>query len=365
MAPTFLPLVAAAAGLLLLAGCAGPVDEHAAATTAPTSTAPLTKANALADPKSYVGQSTARLASPAITPVEADPAQSLPAVVQSHDRTGEVKVTVTSTARIVAFDGAGSIASTVYGLGLGDHLVGRDVATTIPGTGKLPLVTSPDGQSINIESVLKLRPTVVVTDGSVGPLDVVQQLRDSHIPVVFVTNDSSFQGASELARQVGAALGVEKAGELLATRISAQITKEVATIAAIAPADPAQKLRMAFLYLRGDSGIFYLFGEGSGAETLIDALAGVDAAKEIHWSGMKPMTDEALVAMNPDLILVMTDGLKSVGGVDGLLQKKPAVGLTSAGRNKRFVDMADGEILSFGPRSADVLGALARAVYAP
>jgi len=27
--------------------------------------------------------------------------------------------------------------------------------------------------------------------------------------------------------------------------------------------------------------------------------------------------------------------------------------------------MADGDILSFGPRSADVLDALARAVYAP
>jgi len=29
------------------------------------------------------------------------------------------------------------------------------------------------------------------------------------------------------------------------------------------------------------------------------------------------------------------------------------------------VDMADGEILAFGPRTADVLDALARAVYAP
>jgi len=69
--------------------------------------------------------------------------------------------------------------------------------------------------------------------------------------------------------------------------------------------------------------------------------------------------------MNPDVILVMTDGLKSVGGVDGLLAKKPAVALTDAGKHKRIVDMADGEILSFGPRSADILDALSRAIYAP
>ena len=77
------------------------------------------------------------------------------------------------------------------------------------------------------------------------------------------------------------------------------------------------------------------------------------------------MTDEALVAMDPQLILVMTEGLQSVGGIDGLIASKPAVGLTAAGQQRRFVDMADGDILSFGPRSAAVLEALARAIYAP
>jgi iron complex transport system substrate-binding protein len=61
----------------------------------------------------------------------------------------------------------------------------------------------------------------------------------------------------------------------------------------------------------------------------------------------------------------MTDGLASAGGVDGLLDAKPAIALTRAGQNKRFVDMAVGEILSFGPRTAAVLDALARAIYAP
>jgi iron complex transport system substrate-binding protein len=122
---------------------------------------------------------------------------------------------------------------------------------------------------------------------------------------------------------------------------------------------------MLFLYLRGGSGIFYLFGEESGADELIHGLSGVDVAGEIGWDGMKPMTDEALVAADPDLVLVMTDGLASAGGVDGLLASKPALALTTAGRNRRFVDMADGVVLGFGPRSAAVLDALARAVYAP
>jgi iron complex transport system substrate-binding protein len=122
---------------------------------------------------------------------------------------------------------------------------------------------------------------------------------------------------------------------------------------------------MIFLYLRGGSGIYYLFGEESGAGDLVRGLAGVDVAREIGWTGMQPMTDEAIIAANPDLILVMTDGIESAGGIDELLQAKPAIGLTNAGQNRRFVDMADGDILSFGPRSAAILDALARAIYAP
>lgn len=80
---------------------------------------------------------------------------------------------------------------------------------------------------------------------------------------------------------------------------------------------------------------------------------------------MQPMTDEALVAANPDLILAMTAGIESVNGVDGLIAEKPAVAVTRAGENRRVVDMEDGAILSFGPRAAEVLDALARAIYAP
>ena len=103
----------------------------------------------------------------------------------------------------------------------------------------------------------------------------------------------------------------------------------------------------------------------TGSDALATSLGAVDVAAEIGWVGARPMTDEALVAADPDLFLVMTSGLESVGGVDALIAAKPAIALTRAGANRRFVDMADGQILSFGPRTPDVLEALAKAVYAP
>jgi len=270
-------------------------------------------------------------------------------------------VTVSDTSRVLALDLAGSIAATIAGLGYADRLVGRDITTTFSGTEDLPLVTS-GGHTVNAEAILALRPTLVITDGTIGPRDVLEQLREAGITVVFVENTPSFAGAAQLALDVAAAIGVD--GQALADRISADVEAKIAEIAAIAPAE-GERVRMLFLYLRGGAGIYYLFGEESGADQLIEGLAGTDVAGEIGWDGMKPMTDEALVAADPDLVLVMTEGLESAGGVDGLLASKPALALTTAGRNHRIVDMADGVVLGFGPRSAAVLDALARAVYAP
>lgn len=360
---------AAASGLLvvaalLLGGCAGDAAATGTRQAAPADTRPLAELDLVADPRAHVGESTAVIGDAHIVPVADDPASSLPATVTSRDAGGDVTVEVTDASRVVALDIAGSVAATVWGLGFGDTLVGVDQSSVFPGAEGLPVVTS-GAHTVNAEAVIALAPTLVLTDGTVGPRDVVEQLRDVGIAVVFVENEPSFEGAADLARQVAAAYGAPEAGEALAARIAAEVDAKIAEIAAIAPRAEGDRVRMLFLYLRGTSGVYYLFGEESGADRLIEALGGVDVAGELGWSGMRPLTDEAMVAADPDLILVMTGGLESVGGVDGLLQTKPAIALTKAGEHRRFVDMADGQVLSFGPRSALVLDALARAIYAP
>lgn len=352
--------LALAAGLI---GCAAQAETTASAGPAEPLPA-LSQLVTLDDPRSWEGPSTAILDDVVVDPVAENPAASLPVTVTSHDQTGDVDVTIDDTSRLVVMDRAGSLAATVWGLGLGELLVGRDAATTFPGTEHLPVVTG-SGHTVDLERVISLEPTLVLTDGSIGPRDVVEQLRDVGIPVVFLDNDPSFEGSSQLARDVAAALGAPDAGELLAQRIEAEVAAVSTEIAAIAPADPADRVRMLFLYVRGAAGVYYLFGEESGADTLIEALGGVDVAGELGWEGMRPMTDEAMAAADPDLILVMSHGIESAGGVDGLLAEKTALAVTSAGQHRRFVDMDDTQVLSFGPHSAGVLTALARAVYAP
>lgn len=322
---------------------------------------PLSELETLSNPAGYFGESTAIIAQEAIEPIAENPKPELPVTVTDSQGT---RVTVTDASRILTVDIYGSLSATVFGLGLGDNVVGRDTSTSFPGSEDLPLVTQ-NGHQLNAEAILDLAPTVILTDTSVGPWDVILQMRESGIPVVVTDSHRNMDNVDDIILQVGEALGVPDEGQALADRVQGEIESKIAEIAEIVPADEADRVRMLFLYVRGTAGVYYMFGKESGADSLIQSLGGIDVATEIGWEGMRPVNAEALVEMKPDLILMMTKGLESVDGVDGLLERVPAVANTPAGINRRIVDMSDYQVLSFGPRTADVLDALARAIYAP
>lgn len=341
-----------------LAGCqafgADAGEGNAAATPSLADVTPL------ADPHSWEGPSTAVVASDPIDAVTTGE-QKLPVTVTDSQGT---EVTIDDSSRILALDIYGSLSRIVFELGLGDQVVGRDVSTGFPEAADLPLVTQ-NGHDLNAEAILDLAPTVILTDTSLGPWDTILQMRDAGIPVVVVDSHRAVDTVDDLVQQVADALGVPQRGTELATRTEAAIDAKIAEIDKVAPTDPADRLRMIFLYVRGQSGVYYLFGDESGADSLIESLGGIDVAGEIGWMGMRPVTDEALVSADPDLILMMTKGLESVDGVDGLLEAVPAIAQTTAGQKRRIVDMSDSEILSFGPEAAAILDALAVAIYAP
>jgi len=354
---------------VLLAGCAAALVAVLAACGGGTSRASggdsdggplLADVSPVSDPKAVTGESTAVVADARLDPIAHDPQPTLPATVTDTQGT---TVTVTDTSRILALDIYGSTSRIVYELGLGDNLVGRDISSSYAEVSDLPLVTT-NGHELNGEAILELAPTVIITDTSLGPWDVVLQMRDAGIPVVVVDSSRGMDNIGSLIQEVADALGVSDTGAKLAERTQQQVEAKIAEIAKIAPAD-GDRLRMVFLYVRGQAGVYYMFGKGSGADALIEALGGEDVATEIGWEGMRPVNDEGLVSAQPDLILMMTKGLESVGGVDGLLERLPAVANTPAGEHRRIVDMDDDEILSFGPTTADVLDALAVAIYAP
>jgi iron complex transport system substrate-binding protein len=290
----------------------------------------------------------------AVEPIGAKaPVPQLPARVTSADGR---PVVITDVSRVLAVNLSGTLAEIVFSLGLGDNVVGRDISTTFEQAKALPLVTK--AHDLSAEGVLALSPTLILTDKSMGPPEALEQLRGAGIPVVLVPEAWSLPEIYPRISAVAAALGVPGAGQQLIERTRA----EVAAALAEAPRRD-EPLKVAFLYLRGQAGVYLMGGRGSGADSMIEAIGAVDAGTAIGLERFRPLTSEGLIRAAPDVLVLMDGGLQSVGGISGVL-RVAGVEQTPAGQSRRIVSMDDGSLLSFGPRTGKVVRELARRVYA-
>lgn len=299
------------------------------------------------------GAGSATEAADVVEPLAGTPAPRLPVTVSSADGKD---VTVSSVDRVVPL--TGSLSEIVFTLGLGGKVVARDITATFEQAEKLPVVTR--AHDVSAESVLSLRPTVVLADTTTGPAEAVAQIRDAGIPLVVVEPAGELADVSRRIETVAAALGVPSAGDSLKRRTESRIAAVRETV----PARPEGGApRVAFLYLRGSASVYLLGGRESGASSLLEAAGAVDAGKASGLTkDFTAITSEALAEAAPDAILVMSKGLESVGGPDGLL-KIPGVAETPAGMDRRIVSIDDGVLLNYGPRTDRVLAELVDQLY--
>lgn len=343
-----------------LAGCAGPAANgvgagegtDAAANSANSGTSDGSGNDATAAPAAPAGHVSAQLPPAAPEVLVDDPSPQLPVTV---DWDGS-PVEVASADRILTLDRAGALSRMVWALGMGDRLVGRDTATDFPGAADLPQVT-PGGHTINAESILKLRPDVIITDGSIGPSRVLDTVADAGIAVVRIPDDRTPDTVAALAERVATTVGLGDHGESVGAEIVAKLDA-----ASREARDRADGRRMMVLYLRGTT-VAMIAGPDSGASSLIERLGGVDAAEGLGIDGsFTPLTPEALVKAAPDTVIVMSHGLESIGG-PAALNSLPGMAQTPAGANVSVLDVPDSQLLSFGPDTPRVIAAMADALY--
>lgn len=266
---------------------------------------------------------------------------------------------VTDLARVVVANG--DLTEVVFALGLGDRVVAADVSATYPpAAAALPKVGYQ--RTLSAEGILAQRPTLVLAGTTAGPPPVIEQVRAAGVPVVVLAPPDpsgvwtpTSPGAK--IRAVAAALGVPERGEELASQVDDEIDAAVAEGRAARTRPSA-----AFLYLRGTQ-VQLIAGDGSGVDTLLESAGAVDAASRAGLRGNAPMTPEALVAAAPEVLVVTTSGLESVGGLDGLLAL-PGVAQTPAGRDRRIIAFDDQYLIGGGPRTGEALAELVDGLHA-
>lgn len=249
--------------------------------------------------------------------------------------------------RVVAL--ANGSAEIIAAMGLTSILIGRDIASTDKELSKVPIVTS--GHQVVPEKIIALHPDLVIVDKSTGPLAALTTIKAAGIKVVQTPEAWTLNDIPAKVSRIADAIGETKSGEILNQALSDEIRASVT----------ATKKRIAFLYLRGGNAIYLIGGKSSGADSLIKAIGSIDVGAQKLAQPFTAMTSEAILALNPEIILVMSKGLESVGGVKGLVEL-PGVAQTDAGKNGRVIAVDDSLLLSFGPRTPDLIQQLSRAV---
>ena len=243
---------------------------------------------------------------------------------------------------VVVANGSGEV---VVALGGGSRIVGRDETSNAPEIANTPIVTS--GHEINAESVIALNPDLVLIDASSGPQESIDALKSAGIKVVEVPEAWTITDIDPKVSAIGIAIGAPTQ----AVDYVSALTAETEPLSL--PSTP----KVAFLYLRGTSAIYLLGGAGSGADSMISEAGGIDVGEQAQLGAFTPLSAEELIQLDPDVLLVMTNGLDSVGGIDGLLQL-PGVAQTKAAKSRSVIAVDDTMLLSFGPRTGELVLAL-------
>jgi iron complex transport system substrate-binding protein len=253
----------------------------------------------------------------------------------AHERTG-----ISSKAmRLISIGGA--LTEIVYSLHAHTELVGVDTTSIYPTeASRLPNVGY--ARSLSTEGILALRPTQLLATAEAGPPIVLKQIIDSGIPLSILPSGHQFIDVIDRVRTIGRLLHKTDAAEALASRLLLEWNNTQKRVVN----SKINNTRVLFILSQNPSQLM-VGGEKTSAAAMI-AYAGARNASS-GLSGFKPLTPEAVIAANPDVILVTDQGMKAVGGIGGVIHF-PGVKQTRAGKEQKIISLEAMYLLGFGPR---------------
>lgn len=230
---------------------------------------------------------------------------------------------------------SGGVTEIVSALGHEKEIVATDVTSTYPETLKATSKDLGHVRAMTIEPIMAVNPTLILaSDKDINP-ELLGKIKSSGIKAEVFKQEYSVNGTKKLIEQVAKAIGSTNY-QKLNDKIDADL-KQVQPI--------AKKPKVLFIYARGN--MLMVSGTKTPMDALINLAGGQNAVTE--FEDFKPLTPEAVVKANPDVLFFFSSGLHGAGGNEGAL-KMPGVSQTNAGKNKKIIAMDGGLVSGFGPR---------------
>jgi iron complex transport system substrate-binding protein len=254
--------------------------------------------------------------------------------------------------RIVSI--GGTITEILYALGAQDRIAAVDSTSSYPSEA----TAKPDVgymRALSAEGILGQKPDLILMEEGSGPPPVLEILKASEVPMVVIATPPNANKIGQKIRDVGAAVGLSGKAEVLASKTEAELTKLAADVAAIST--PRKKVLFVLSF---SNGRVMAGGADTEAGAIIAMAGGINAAPTIN--GYKPLSDEAVIAAQPEVILSMAAGGDHQIKAEQIFAL-PSMQTTPAAADKALISMDGLLLLGFGPRTPDAARALAAKIY--
>ena len=230
---------------------------------------------------------------------------------------------------------SGGITEIVSALGHESEIVATDVTSTYPAELKKTAENLGHIKSVTIEPLMAVNPTLILASDKDFSPELLDKIKAAGIKLDVFKQEYSVEGTKKLIEEVAKAIG-NNDYQQLNDKIDADI-KQIQPL--------AKKPKVLFIYARGNN--LMVSGKNTAMSHIIELAGGENAFND--FEDFKPLTPEAVVQGNPDILFLFTSGLQGAGGIDAVL-KMPGVAQTNAGKNKKVIAMDGGLVSSFGPR---------------
>lgn len=242
----------------------------------------------------------------------------------------------------------GGITEIIYQLGAESVLAGVDTTSEYPvDAKKLPSIGYM--RAISAEGVLSLQPEVLLLTEEAGPAKVLDVLRQAGVNLRVLNSEHSIPALLARVKTVAELLGKQDQGKALINSLQQQQVQLQVKI------NGRDKPRVLFLLTHGGRSPMSA-GKGTAADSVMKLAGAENVVQNFH--GYRPLSQEAIAALQPDFIVTTRQGLQQIGGADALL-KRAGVNLTPAAHKQQLITMDASYLLGFGPRVLDAANQLA------
>lgn len=219
-----------------------------------------------------------------------------------------------------------------------DKLVAVDVTSELPGSLQLPKIGY--HRRLSAEGLLALGPNRLIGSDEMGPETALSQLRSAGVEVDIVNTKPTPEGLIERIDEIAALTHAKQQ----ASKLKKQVTEQIARLEKNKSQQKSAKKVLFLLIHEGRPA--NVAGRDTTPNAIIELAGGVNPAAS-QLSSYKPLSTEAMVEMQPDIILVSGRSYNKLGGADEILKKMPMLAATPAGQNKQFIQI-DGHALVGG-----------------